>query len=80
MSYWRRIIQARLDLVRAADTGATDDASRTSRNIFAESRVGADPRRALITIVPIDDMPPLPDLGAVWAREPIPGDDEHNAL
>jgi hypothetical protein len=23
-------------------------------------------------------MPPLPDLGAVWAREPIPGNTDHN--
>ena len=24
-------------------------------------------------------MPPLPDLAAIWAREPITGDGDHNA-
>jgi 2-hydroxychromene-2-carboxylate isomerase len=26
-------------------------------------------RRALVAIMPIDDVPPLPDLAALWARE-----------
>src|SRR4051794_16561338 len=76
VSYWRRIIQARLDVVRAADVGngATVD---NLRDVFAEARVDSG-RRALVTVVPLDDMPPLPDLVAVWAREPKVGDEEHN--
>jgi hypothetical protein len=77
VSYWRRIIQARLDVVRSTGTGASTSLDDL-RNMFTEHRA-ASSRNALITIVPVDDMPPLPDLGAVWAREPIPGDDAHNA-
>jgi hypothetical protein len=76
VSYWRRIIQARLDLVRAADTG-TSAGVEDLKNVFKESRVGTT-RTALITIVPVDDMPPLPDLAGVWAREPRPEDHPHN--
>jgi hypothetical protein len=77
VSYWRRIIQARLDVVRAADAGGPATTVEDLRNMFTESRVGGA-RTALITIVPVDDMPPLPDLSAVWAREPKVGDSEHN--
>lgn len=76
VSYWRRIIQARLDLVRAAEMGTTTSIEDL-RNVFSENRVtGA--RTALITIVPVDDMPPLPDLGSLWSRQPKPGDHEFN--
>jgi hypothetical protein len=77
VSYWRRIIQARLDMVRATDTGNAASVEDL-REMFTESRVGGA-RTALITIVPVEDMPPLPDLGAIWAREPEPGDAEHNS-
>jgi hypothetical protein len=77
VSYWRRIIQARLDLVRAADTG-TSASVEDLRSMFTESRVhGA--RTALITIVPMEDIPPLPDLGSLWAREPQAGDHDVNS-
>jgi hypothetical protein len=76
VSYWRRIIQARLDLVRAADTG-TAASVEDLRDMFTESRVGGA-RTSLMTIVPVDGMPPLPDLGSLWARQPIEGDHDHN--
>jgi hypothetical protein len=78
VSYWRRILQARLDVVRAVDTGAppsTDDLS----GVFAESRIGGT-RTALLTIVPVDDMPPLPDLAELWGREPRSDDQTGNAV
>jgi hypothetical protein len=79
VSYWRRIIQARLDLVRATDAGTTASVEDL-RNMFTENR-GTGARTALLTVVPVDDMPPLPDLGGIWAREPKPGDHElNNAL
>jgi hypothetical protein len=72
VSYWRRIIQARLDLVRAAvesgNAGVED-----LRSLFAERR-GVTKRTAALTVMPIDDMPPLPDLGNLWSREPDPND------
>jgi hypothetical protein len=76
VSYWRRIVQARLDLVRAAETGATTTVDNL-RGVFAEDRVDTG-RRALMTVLADDEMPPLPDLAEVYAREPKVGDDEHN--
>jgi len=77
VSYWRRIIQARLDLVRAAETGTTANVEDL-RNVFTQRGVtGA--RNSLLNIVPVDDMPPLPDLGSLWAQEPRPDDHEFNA-
>jgi hypothetical protein len=74
VSYWRRIIQARLDLVRAAQGGTTTTVDDL-REVFAEHHVGGN-RTSLLTVMPIDDMPPLPDLAAIWSREPTPDDPE----
>jgi hypothetical protein len=63
VSYWRRIIQARLDLVRA---GADADGD-TLRPVLTDRRVGAG-RQALVEIMPVDDIPPLPDLAELWDR------------
>jgi hypothetical protein len=67
VSYWRRLIQARMDLI---DLQGGDDTVRLERLrlALAESRVGAG-RRALVDVMPIDDVPPLPDLAGLWARE-----------
>src|SRR3954463_4357158 len=58
VSYWRRIIQARLDLVRVSEVtpGPTSD---NLRGVFAEARVDTG-RQALQQVVPVDDLPPLP--------------------
>ncbi len=63
VSYWRRILQARLDVVLA---GAEAD-SETLRPVLTDQRVGAG-RRALVEITPVDDIPPLPDLASLWDR------------
>ena len=76
VSYWRRIVQARLDLVRAAEAGTAATVDNL-RGVFAEARVDGG-RKALLTVVPADDIPPLPDLVEVWARQPILGAVEHN--
>jgi hypothetical protein len=68
VSYWRRIIQARLDIVMVASEGGhttVDDL----RSVFAE-RAPSTRRTALVSVMPIDDMPPLPDLANLWSREP----------
>jgi hypothetical protein len=77
VSYWRRIIQARLDLVRAADTGVSASVEDL-RSMFSEERLTGN-RSALVTILPVDDMPPLPDLGGLWSRQPGVDDPAHNA-
>jgi hypothetical protein len=63
VSYWRRILQARLDLLLA---GADAD-SDTLRPVLTDQRVGAG-RRALIELAPVDDIPPLPDIASLWDR------------
>lgn len=75
VSYWRRIIQARLDVVRAGEAGAIK--VDNLRNVLAEARINSG-RRVLITVVPVEDIPPLPDLAKLWEREPRPGDPTHN--
>jgi hypothetical protein len=76
VSYWRRIVQARLDLVRAGVTG--DPAhSENLRQVLADAHRTTG-RKALVTVVPIEDIPPLPDLAGLWERDARPGDDEHN--
>ena len=46
--------------------------------MLAEARPG-ESRQALVTIVPIDDIPPLPDLEELWSREHRPEDAAHSA-
>ena len=75
VSYWRRIIQARLDLVRVTEATPTTT-SDNLRGVFADARVDTG-RQALQQVVPVDDMPPLPDLAELWAREPRFDDEAH---
>lgn len=69
VSYWRRIIQARLDVVRAG----TDLVAENLKPVLTDERVGAG-RRALIDVLPGSDVPPLPDLAALWERQVDPSD------
>ena len=77
VSYWRRIIQARLDVVRAMDPSRGPDVEAL-RPVLGAARVGAA-RQALLDVVPFDDIPPLPHLESLWERDARPGDDAHNA-
>ena len=71
VSYWRRIIQARLDLMRADDR----DSGRLERlNSALAQAQGTSRRQALITLMPADDVPPLPALDVLWARQVDPSD------
>ncbi len=75
VSYWRRIIQARLDVVRAGESGNLR--IDNLRDVLADARLGGE-RRSLITIVANEDIPPLPDLATLWEREQIADDPDHN--
>ena len=68
VSYWRRILQARLDLLVAGQGVRALDGAALARMLTTD-RVGVG-RRALIEIRPADDIPPLPNLAALWARQP----------
>jgi len=64
VSYWRRILQGRLDMLRAADAAPDVD---NLGPMLASERVSRG-RTALIEVVPADDIPPLPNLGELWER------------
>lgn len=72
VSYWRRILQARLDVVEAA-TGAREIDAAALRPLLSTERVGAG-RRALVQVLPVDDIPPLPRLAELWDRQVTPSD------
>jgi hypothetical protein len=76
VSYWRRIIQARLDMVRAL-SGHSGPDIEALRPVLGAARVGAA-RSALLDVIPVDDIPPLPNLESLWARDPVAGDSAHN--
>ncbi len=69
VSYWRRILQARLDTVRAGRTGTSGalDARRLAP-VLADRRVTSG-RSALLSALPADDIPPLPSLSGLWDRQ-----------
>ena len=71
VSYWRRIIQARLDLLRAGTVGTAD--VEHLRPVLTDRRV-ASGRTALVSVMPIDDIPPLPSLAELWDRRVEAGD------
>jgi hypothetical protein len=73
VSYWRRIIQARLDTVRAGTLGTADGAHL--RPVLTDARVNGS-RKALIEVLPVDDVPPLPRLAELWDRRVEDGDAE----
>jgi hypothetical protein len=74
VSYWRRILQARLDLVSSGTTGKGVDHERLTP-LLTTQRVGAG-RRALASVVHADGgIPPLPLLEELWERQVRPDDE-----
>ena len=77
VSYWRRLIQARLDVVADVDAVQDPASHERFRSVLAESRSAS--RQALVGVVPVDDVPPLPDLEALWSRSCGPDDLRHTS-
>lgn len=73
VSYWRRILQARLDVVISGTDGGPGERDRLAPVLTSE-RVG-EGRRALVAVAQIDDIPPLPRLGELWDRDVDPRDE-----
>lgn len=71
VSYWRRIIQARIDVLREGKTGGLDSAHL--RPVLTDERVSSG-RAVLVEVLDHDDIPPLPNLAELWDRRVTPGD------
>ncbi len=71
VSYWRRIIQARLDVLRAGALGTAD--GERLRPVLTADRV-ASSRTAMVSVVPVAEIPPLPNLAELWERRVSDGD------
>ena len=76
VSYWRRIVQARLDLLRAGDDGS--DLDRLRRVLADKS--GGSRRHALVRVLPVNDMPPLPDLADLWQQVAVDDGERDEAI
>lgn len=72
VSYWRRIIQGRLDVMGAGRAAIGTDVAHL-RPALAGASTGSR-RRALVQVVPAEDLPPLPHLQRLWDRCPAPDD------
>lgn len=65
ISYWRRLIHGRVDLIRAGDLSAAPvDADQLGR-VLGDTGSG-QVRAALHRVRAADPLPDLPDLDAVW--------------
>ena len=73
VSYWRRILQARLDLVASGADHLPGQHDRIAPVLTTE-RVG-EGRRALVEVIQVDDIPPLPRLAELWERRIDPTDE-----
>ena len=67
VSYWRRILQAKLDTLRAGDRLRDGDLDAL-RPVLTDERV-ASGRAAIVAITAADDIPLLPSLAELWDRE-----------
>lgn len=77
VSYWRRILQARLDVVVS---GATSRGVQDARlaPVLTTARMAAG-RAALVRVLPVDGIPPLPQLAELWDRQVDPADEPARA-
>lgn len=67
VSYWRRLIQSRIDIVHAG-AGVVLLGRDNLESVLTEDQVGRG-RTALLSLLPASgQLPPLPELSALWAR------------
>ena len=72
VSYWRRILQARLDLVATGTTSKGVEHERLTPLLTGERLTPG--RSGLVQVVEVDDTPPLPSLAELWDRQVDPSD------
>ncbi|RJK97671.1 hypothetical protein [Vallicoccus soli] len=75
VSYWRRLIQARLDVVRgdARSRRAPSPPDPQRLREALSTGAAASRRTALVRVRQDGEAPPLPDLAVLWAS--LPGED-----
>lgn len=64
VSYWRRLIQARLDLLETDELH--EDPIQDISRVLTEAQTSHQ-RIARVTVGPVEGPPPLPDLASLWA-------------
>jgi hypothetical protein len=72
VSYWRRLLQARRDLLRA---GSQPGDRRGLREVLSQDR-GTGGRQAILMLHPEGGMPVLPNLPELWATAVDATDEE----
>lgn len=78
VSYWRRLVHARLDLLAAGS--ATDHPLTVDDLVRVLGDTGTgQTRRALVSVHAADPLPELPELGEMWGTEVDPRDPDQVA-
>lgn len=72
VSYWRRLVQARIDVL-VSRPGIRADLGRL-QDVLTDAHRGSR-RQALVAVAPSEDVPPLPDLAGLWTADPDPSDE-----
>lgn len=78
VSYWRRILHARLDVLGSRTTSVVNGNDKSLQHLLAAEQID-EGRKALLTMLPLEGIPPLPELNQLWAENPAPGDEEHTS-
>jgi len=72
VSYWRRLIQARADVVASGTALNEGDARALERVLAGDHALTA--RTSRLRLSASEEVPPLPDIAAVWTRLDDPTD------
>ncbi len=71
VSYWRRLVHARLDLLAAGSATDHPLSFEDLVRVLGDTGTGGS-RRALVSIRAADPLPELPELGEMWGTEVDP--------
>lgn len=75
VSYWRRLVHARLDILEAGSRSDEVLTVEQLARVLGDTGAGRV-RRVLMTVRPEEPLPDLPVLSAMWVREVDPHDEE----
>ena len=75
VSYWRRLVHARIDLLEAEKSTAGPLSLETVANVLGDTGAGRT-RTALVRVRAAEPLPDLPVLEEMWVTEVDPQDEE----